>query len=95
VKVRKYYLALNKIHSVINKFRDCFCDFARGRSWEPPLYWNVTLIPSLHGTNDYPKPLGSSSQALMERAFVLHHVEFRAALEMSAGKKSLYVSSFG
>ena len=87
MKVRKYYLPLTKIQGVINKYRDCFCNSAMGRSWEPPLCWNVALNPFLHGTNVYPKPLGSSSQALVERVLVLHHVAFRAALEISAEKK--------
>ena len=94
MKVRKYYLPLTKIQGVISKFRDCFCNSARGSSWEPPLCWNVALSPSLHGKKDYPKPLGSSSQALVGRALVMHHVAFRAALEISAEKKELVCVKF-
>lgn len=94
MKVRKYYSPLTRIQGVINKFRECFCNSARGRSWEPPLCWNVALSPSLHGTNNYPKPLCSSSQALVERALVLRHVILRAALEMSEEKKQLMCVKF-
>ena len=94
MEVRKHYLPFTKIQGVINKFRDCFFNSARGRSWKPPLCWNVALSPSLHGTNVYPKPLGSSPQALVERALVLHHVAFRAALEISAEKKELLSVKF-
>lgn len=95
MKVMKYYLPFTKIQGVINTFRDCFCNSARRRSsWEPPLCWNVALSPSLHGTNDYPKPLGSSPQALAERALVLHYFTFRAMLQISAQKKELVCVKF-
>jgi hypothetical protein len=31
------------IQGVINKFRDCFCNSVRERSWVVPLCWHVTL----------------------------------------------------
>jgi hypothetical protein len=94
VKVRQYCLRLTKIQGVINKFGDCFCNSTRGRRWEPPLSGNMALSPSLRGTNDYPKPLGSSSQTLVERALVSHQVAFRTALEMLEQKKELVCVKF-
>jgi hypothetical protein len=58
------------IQDVINKFRNWFCNSARGRSWDATLCCNVALSRPILSPwhKGLPKPSGSASPAFVKRA---------------------------